>query len=36
VQCILLIIAAAMVMSNLVVDLLYGWLDPRLRSHAGH
>ncbi|MBB3309834.1 peptide/nickel transport system permease protein [Rhizobium sp. BK196] len=37
VQCILLIIAAAMVVSNLVVDLLYGWLDPRLRSHAaGH
>ncbi|MQX73337.1 ABC transporter permease [Sinorhizobium meliloti] len=36
VQCILLIIAAAMVMSNLVVDLLYGWLDPRLRLHAGH
>ncbi|MBB3446719.1 ABC transporter permease [Rhizobium sp. BK379] len=37
VQCILLIIAVAMVVSNLVVDLLYGWLDPRLRSHAaGH
>jgi peptide/nickel transport system permease protein len=37
VQCILLIIAVAMVLSNLVVDLLYGWLDPRLRSHAaGH
>jgi peptide/nickel transport system permease protein len=36
VQCILLIIAAAMVMSNLVVDLLYGWLDPRLRSNAAH
>ncbi|WP_373414188.1 ABC transporter permease [Ensifer aridi] len=36
VQCILLVIAAAMVVSNLVVDLLYGWLDPRLRSHAAH
>ncbi|SEH85724.1 peptide/nickel transport system permease protein [Rhizobium tibeticum] len=36
VQCILLIIAATMVVSNLVVDLLYGWLDPRLRAHAGH
>jgi peptide/nickel transport system permease protein len=37
VQCILLIIAAVMVVSNLAVDLLYGWLDPRLRSHAaGH
>lgn len=36
VQCILLIIAAAMVLSNLAVDLLYGWLDPRLRSQAAH
>lgn len=36
VQCILLIIAAAMVISNLVVDLLYGWLDPRLHSQAAH
>jgi peptide/nickel transport system permease protein len=36
VQCILLIIAAAMVLSNLAVDLLYGWLDPRLRSRAAH
>jgi peptide/nickel transport system permease protein len=36
VQCILLIVAATMVVSNLAVDLLYGWLDPRLRSHTGH
>jgi peptide/nickel transport system permease protein len=36
VQCILLVVAATMVVSNLVVDLLYGWLDPRLRSHASH
>ncbi|NGO66143.1 ABC transporter permease [Rhizobium daejeonense] len=36
VQCILLIVAAAMVLSNLVVDLLYGWLDPRLRSQTAH
>ena len=36
VQCILLIIAAAMVVSNLIVDLLYGWLDPRLRMRASH
>ncbi|BCH34448.1 ABC transporter permease [Mesorhizobium sp. L-8-10] len=36
VQCILLIIAAAMVVSNLIVDLLYGWLDPRLRMRANH
>jgi peptide/nickel transport system permease protein len=36
VQCILLVIAAVMVISNLTVDLLYGWLDPRLRSRAAH
>ncbi|MDZ5695972.1 MULTISPECIES: ABC transporter permease [Phyllobacteriaceae] len=36
VQCILLIIAAAMVVSNLIVDLLYGWLDPRLRARLAH
>ena len=36
VQCILLLIAATMVISNLIVDLLYGWLDPRLRSQAAH
>jgi peptide/nickel transport system permease protein len=32
VQCILLLVAATMVMSNLVVDFLYGFLDPRLRA----
>jgi peptide/nickel transport system permease protein len=32
VQCILLLVAATMVTANLVVDLLYGVLDPRLRS----
>ena len=32
VQCILLLVAVTMVMANLVVDLLYGLLDPRLRS----
>lgn len=36
VQCILLMIAATMVVSNLVVDLLYGWLDPRLRTQTAH
>ena len=36
VQCILLLIAATMVVSNLVVDLLYGWLDPRLRAQTAH
>ena len=32
VQTIVLLVAAAMVTSNLVVDLLYSWLDPRIRS----
>jgi peptide/nickel transport system permease protein len=32
VQCILLLVATTMVCANLVVDLLYGLLDPRLRS----
>jgi peptide/nickel transport system permease protein len=39
VQCILLLVAATMVCANLVVDLLYGLLDPRLRNApraAGH
>ena len=36
VQCILLLVAATMVAANLVVDLLYGALDPRLRmARAG-
>lgn len=32
VQAILLLVAATMVAANLVVDLLYGWIDPRLRT----
>lgn len=32
VQCILLLVAATMVISNLTVDILYGFLDQRLRS----
>ena len=32
VQCILLLVAATMVVSNLTVDFLYGFLDPRLRT----
>ena len=32
VQCILLLVSATMVLSNLTVDLLYGVLDPRLRT----
>jgi peptide/nickel transport system permease protein len=35
VQCILLLVAATMVTANLIVDLLYGLLDPRLRGMAG-
>lgn len=36
VQCILLLVAATMVTSNLIVDFLYGALDPRLRSAEAH
>ncbi len=36
VQCLLLMIASCMVVSNLIVDVLYGLLDPRLRSKAAH
>ena len=31
VQVILLLVAACMVTSNLMIDMLYGWLDPRTR-----
>jgi peptide/nickel transport system permease protein len=34
VQCTLLLVAMTMVSANLIVDLLYGLLDPRLRSGA--
>jgi peptide/nickel transport system permease protein len=34
VQCILVMVTALMVVSNLSVDLLYGWLDPRVRASA--
>lgn len=34
VQCILLLVATTMVAANFTVDLLYGVLDPRLRSRA--
>jgi len=34
VQCILLLVAVTMVSANLLVDLLYGVLDPRLRTGA--
>jgi peptide/nickel transport system permease protein len=35
VQTIVLMIAATMVAANLAVDLLYGWLDPRVRATGG-
>ena len=35
VQVIVLLIAATMVTTNLLVDLLYGWLDPRVRLAGG-
>lgn len=36
VQCILLLVAMTMVTSNLIVDFLYGFLDPRLRTKGAH
>jgi hypothetical protein len=36
VQCILLLVAMTMVTSNLIVDFLYGFLDPRLRARGAH
>ena len=34
VQCIVLLVATTMVLANLAVDLLYVWLDPRMRTPA--
>lgn len=34
VQCVLLLVSATMVTSNLIVDVMYGVLDPRLRGQA--
>lgn len=34
VQCIMIILAFTMVMANTIVDLVYGWLDPRVRVGA--
>jgi peptide/nickel transport system permease protein len=33
VQGVILLIAVGFIVSNLIVDLLYGWLDPRIRIH---
>jgi peptide/nickel transport system permease protein len=35
VQAIILLIAASMTAANFLVDLAYGWLDPRVRSGSG-
>ncbi|KFE33289.1 ABC transporter permease [Thioclava atlantica] len=35
VQCIMILLALTMVTSNMIVDILYGWLDPRVRVGAG-
>jgi peptide/nickel transport system permease protein len=32
VQSLLLLVAITMVTANLLVDALYGWIDPRVRS----
>jgi peptide/nickel transport system permease protein len=34
VQCIVLLVATTMVLANLAVDLMYVWLDPRMRTPA--
>jgi peptide/nickel transport system permease protein len=34
VQCIVLMLAAAIVLANLLVDLTYAWLNPRIRIGA--
>ena len=34
VQCIVILIALTMVIANFIVDLAYGWLDPRIRVGA--
>ena len=33
VQGVVLLIAIGLIVSNLMVDLLYGWIDPRIRHH---
>jgi peptide/nickel transport system permease protein len=35
VQTIMLMVAATMVAANLLVDIIYGWIDPRMRRGAG-
>ena len=35
-QTIVLMTAATMVTANLTIDILYGWLDPRVRLSGEH
>lgn len=35
VQCVMILLALTMVTANAVIDLLYGWIDPRVRVGAG-
>src|SRR5213078_3878010 len=34
VQGVVLLIAIGFILSNLIVDVLYGWIDPRIRSRG--
>ncbi|NNU80067.1 ABC transporter permease [Halovulum dunhuangense] len=34
VQCIMILLAVTMIAANMIVDLIYGWLDPRVRVGA--
>ncbi|WP_422367427.1 ABC transporter permease [Pelagibius sp.] len=34
VQAVLIIVACSMVLTNLLVDILYGWIDPRVRASS--
>lgn len=35
VQCVVILIGATMIVANLLVDLSYAWIDPRLRERRG-
>lgn len=35
VQCIMILLALTMVTANAITDLIYGWIDPRVRVGAG-
>ena len=36
VQVVIMLVAAVMITTNLIVDLLYSWLDPRTTIAAAH